>query len=635
MKSNVQTVLAIFANKRRYIVPMFQRQYVWSLDRQWLPLWEDVERRVIDRMRWNEKLKKAHPEELIELKAHPPAEHFLGAIVLDLHPTFGDEVSALLVIDGQQRLTTCQVFLASLRDVARARGFVEIADELVEHLKNKGIMQDAQVEKYKVWSTQFDQPAFKAIIDSGSLSLVVDQFPRTNKPRIVGAYEFFTQRVERFLDAEVVSDRLESQPNAAGRVKGLFEVFQHDLQIVSIQLEGQDDPQVIFETLNARGENLLPSDLLRNYLFWKASRETPDQVQTLYDTYWKHFDSEFWKKEEKQGRLTRPRVDLFFFNMLQLKTGAEVNVARLYHEYKVWTENPPRYATVADELREIHRYSLELGKLFRPSDDTDIGRFVQMLNIFDVKTVNSLLLGILAEGGLSDEDLRGILDDLESYLVRRAVCGLTAAAYNRTFVSWMAKLLKEGISRAGLQGIMLKEDAESALWPDDARFFQAWLNKELYARLYTRGRMEYILKRLELALRTTKNEDVPVNGKLTVEHVLPQAWIEYWPLANGNTGLTRDQRLLTPSPESERRDHMLQTMGNLTLLTGPANSENRNLPFTDKLQKIEEYSLLVLNKYFGKRSARGLGWDEDAIEERGRVLFERAKIIWPHPGVAA
>ncbi len=128
---------------------------------------------------------------------------------------------------------------------------------------------------------------------------------------------------------QVVSDRLISQPGKAIRIQCLFESLQYDLQVVSIELEGRDDPQVIFETLNARGEPLLPSDLLRNYLFWRASREKAD-LTALYRTYWASFDTEFWKAEEKQGRLRRPRVDLFFANLLQAKTTGEVNMGRLY-----------------------------------------------------------------------------------------------------------------------------------------------------------------------------------------------------------------------------------------------------------------------------------------------------------------
>lgn len=633
MKSNVQTLLALFEPKRRYIVPMFQRQYVWSQERQWAPLWDDIERKVIERLRWNERLKTADPEEKAQLKAHPPTEHFLGAIVLDLHPTYGNEVSAKLIIDGQQRLTTIQLFLAALRDVAISHSVAEYPAEIDGYVSNKGIMADRKVERYKVWPSKFDQDSFKEIVDANESGEDSGAEPGHEKSptRLAMAYSFFSRKLDDFLGREVLSDRLQTQPDTYGRVKTIFEAFDIDIQIVSIELEGQDDPQIIFETLNARGQPLLPSDLLRNYLFWRASREHAKDVEHLYDSYWSHFDSDFWKKEERQGRLTRPRVDLFFYNLLQLKTGDEVNAPRLYHEYKVWSENEAGYKDVRYELKDIHRYSLELEKVFRPDPNTSIGRFAQMLQILDVGTINSLLLGVLADGKLSEVEFDIILVDLESYLVRRAICGMTAQGYNRLFVSWIARLRKGSVSHKRLQDIMLSEEAESTVWPDDPRFHGSWVNEPLYRRLYSRGRMEYILRRIEMSLHTRKHEKVTIGPGLTIEHVLPQEWIRHWRLPGGRRGVPADKRITRPSPASDARDRALHTIGNLTLLTGPLNSTNRNREFEYKVRKIKEYSLLAMNNYFRKRMDKGLGWDEAAIEERGLSLFEIASKIWPYP----
>jgi len=639
MKSYVQTVLALFENKRRYIVPLFQRQYAWSLERQWRPLWEDIDRKVVERLRWNEKREHADPEEKLELESKPPAEHFLGAIVLDLHRTFGNEVPAQTIIDGQQRLMTSQILLAALRDTAKKHGVHDYLSELKHYTVNDGIMSNPVVETYKVWPSWFDQPHFQLIIDTGDGEHIAAQYAALKKasrdgvPLLIRAYAFFSEKLDELMAAETVSERLLKQPDTYERVKALFEVFQHDLQIVSIELEGQDDPQVIFETLNARGEPLLPSDLLRNYLFWRASRAR-ENVESLYEGYWKQFDSEFWKKQERQGRLTRPRVDLFFFNLLQLKTRDEVNVGRLYHEYKAWSEEVARYPSVRDELQEIHRYSIHLDNLLRPSEETAIGRFSQTLQIFDVKTVFPLVLALLADGNLTDAELQSILEDLESYIVRRQLCGLTSQGFNRLFVSWIAKLSGDGftICQDSLRQIMLSEDADSSLWPDDARLLQSWLNDPIYPRLKSNGRLEYVLRLMELHLRTAKHEEVTVKTGLTVEHVLPRDWIKHWPLPNGQRGATREERLQVANPESDTRDRMLHTIGNLTLLTGNLNSALRNHPFEEKVSQIEGYSLLALNAYFRKRVDDGKGWDEAAIDERGRALFGTAKAVWPYPG---
>ena len=625
MQSHVRTVLALFEGKRRYMVPLFQRQYVWQLEKQWKPLWEDIERKVADRLRWEELGggKGLHANSML---LPTPGEHFLGAIVLDQHPTSGDQVQAHLVIDGQQRLATAQVVLAALRDIAEKNGVEKYSSELASYLTNSGIMADPTMEKYKVWPSRYDQLPFKAIIDGAAA-----EAPGAT-PRLIQAYRFFHQKLADLVSREVVSDRVAKQPGIHERVAAVFEIFRKDLKIVTIELEGQDDPQVIFETLNARGEPLLPSDLLRNYLFWRASRNN-ESLEALYDTYWQHFDTDFWKKEEKQGRWRRPRVDLFFYNLLQVKTGREVNVARLYWEYREWSQSTARYQTAGEELAEIDRYSPHVQTLLSPANDTPIGRFAQVLQTFDVKTIFPLVLKLLADGRLEPPKLESILVDLESYLVRRQICGLTAANYNRVFVNWVEKMNKDGssLSPQGLRSMMLDEKADSSVWPDDARLLQSWMDDALYPRLNSNGRMECILRRLELDLRTKMHEDVTINSKLTVEHVLPQTWIEHWRLSGGQKGSTREERVQAPSPESDRRDRMLQTIGNLTLLTMPANLDNSHLPFDKKVDKMYKNSTLLLNRYFKERADEGKGWDESAIEERGRALFKRAAKIWPYP----
>ena len=127
------------------------------------------------------------------------------------------------------------------------------------------------------------------------------------------------------------------------------------------------------------------------------------------------------------------------------------------------------------------------------------------------------------------------------------------------------------------------------------------------------------------------HEEVTIRSGLTVEHVLPQQWYEFWPLMDGRQGKPPQERNQYPCAESERRDRMLHTIGNLTLLTGSLNAALRNHRFDVKVSQIEGYSLLALNGYFRRRLEEGRGWDENAIMERGLALFEMAKMIWPHP----
>src|SRR5262245_62120053 len=159
MKSDVLSILELFGTNRRYLVPMFQRQYVWTLERQWEPLWEDIEREAIDLLCWQEMGSPPQAE---------PQEHFLGAIVLDQNKFFGLQVPTNLIIDGQQRMTTCQVLLCAFRDVTRRLDLQKFSDAIRSHTLNTGLMQDEETEKYKVLPTHYDEPHFKAIVEATS-----------------------------------------------------------------------------------------------------------------------------------------------------------------------------------------------------------------------------------------------------------------------------------------------------------------------------------------------------------------------------------------------------------------------------------------------------------------------------------
>ena len=165
MKANAVPLVALFEKKMRLEVPLFQRQYVWNEEQQWSPLWEDIERKFT---------------EYLEGRDDIPV-HFLGALVLDQKQTPATHVERRLVIDGQQRLTTLQVFLNAFRDFCRAAGANPLADECANYTINKSMMPDPEVDKYKVWPTQLDREAFKAVANSGSPEALKAVFPLTRQ----------------------------------------------------------------------------------------------------------------------------------------------------------------------------------------------------------------------------------------------------------------------------------------------------------------------------------------------------------------------------------------------------------------------------------------------------------------------
>ena len=611
MQAFTRSVFDLFAPKKRYLVPMFQRPYVWGLEKQWEPLWEDIRNKA--------------QQHLDACEAVDP--HFMGAIVINQLLTFGAQIPAHEVIDGQQRLTTFQLFLAAFRDLSRAFGDEEIWADLQTHTLNSG-KKSLPEEEFKVWPTRADQTAFARCLKAGSKAALETFYPpiqvrRKLQPRhkMVDAYLFFESSLRDF-----IMEGTDHQPEE--RIQAVFNALQNSLQLVSIELETKDDPQVIFETLNARGEPLLSSDLLRNFIFLRAKRQDLS-ADTLYDTYWQHFDVQpaedgntatpFWKVEEQQGRLVRPRLDLFIQHFLSVKTGREVNVGRLFHDYKRWIETEHPYANVEEELKELNRYSKVFEKFFRADRTTSLGRFLgRFQKLLDTNTIFPFILYLEADSGLPEENRTAILKDLESFIVRRIVCGLTEKAYNRLFLQLMRNLRElPDRSPEKFTQMLLEQQGDSNYWPDDEKFHKAWLTQPIYRSSKSQGRIEAMLRAIEEAEINEKGEKIHILGSLTIEHVLPQSWEEHWPLIeSADPGLARADR-----------DVLLHTFGNLTLLTQKLNASVSNGPYKDKRSEIALQSKLGLNSYFQTCGA----WDENAIRVRGEKLYKVAVREWPFP----
>lgn len=161
MKATAVSLLALFETKMQLEVPLFQRQYIWQREKHWEPLWEDVARKFSD---------------YLDGRKDAPV-HFLGAMVLDLKQTPATHVGKRQVIDGQQRLTTLQIFLAAFRDFCNEHGCEEMAKECASFTLNKGLMANAEVDKFKVWPTQLDRGQFADVISAGSRIEVLKRHP--------------------------------------------------------------------------------------------------------------------------------------------------------------------------------------------------------------------------------------------------------------------------------------------------------------------------------------------------------------------------------------------------------------------------------------------------------------------------
>jgi uncharacterized protein with ParB-like and HNH nuclease domain len=622
MKANAVSLLAIFEKKMRLEVPLFQRQYVWSRDQQWEPLWEDISHKFTD---------------YLEGRKDAPV-HFLGAMVLDQKQTPTTHVEKRQVIDGQQRLITLQIFLAAFRDFCRAEGVEELAQECESFTINKGMMADPQVDQFKVWPTNLDQTQFRNVMLSGSRTELERLHPLVRRrarkpdprPRMVEAYLLFYEHLSEFFNGSDSEPPLCSDHPIGTRLEECFQALKTVLQVVAIDLDQDDDPQVIFETLNARGEPLLPADLLRNYIFLRAARQGESQ-EDLYNEFWRSFDDPFWRQQVRQGRLYRPRSDLFMQHFLASRQTVDIPIKHLFVEYKYWIEKRRPFDNVRDELATLARQGDDFRRIISPAKGDPLYPLSNFLEVFDVGTAYPLLLTLL-DAKVSDDEVRGVSEVLESYLLRRAVCGLPTKNYNRVFLQLTRALQEKAPTTVAVKEQLSKLTGDSALWPTDEVFRAAWSEKYAYQTL-NNPKIVHILRSLSDSYLEAKSERLIIEGQLTVEHILPQNWYENWPLEDGSKWLSREEWLEAEIDDprdaaTRRRGVLLQTFGNLTILTQSLNSSVSNSAWTIKKPELLKSSLLPINQQLHGVEV----WDERAIRNRCRELFSRALVIWPAPG---
>ena len=562
MKADATPLLAIFEKKMRLEVPLFQRQYVWNKEQQWEPLWEDISRKFA---------------EYLEGRKDAPV-HFLGAMVLDQKQTPTTHVEKRQVIDGQQRLTTLQIFIAAFRDFCRVQNAEDLAKECDAFTVNKGMMAEPDVDKFKVWPTQLDRVQFTDVIISNSRAELENRHPLTHRkyarkpeprPRMVDAYLFFYEQIEEFFNGDTADEPLAGEVPLPERLEECFQALKNALQVVVIDLDRDDDAQVIFETLNARGEPLLPADLLRNFIFLRAARRGEPQ-ESLYNDYWRRFDDQFWRVEVKQGRLLRPRSDLFMQHFLSSRQTVDIPIKHLFVEYKFWIERQKPFATVREELATLSRQGDDFRRIIEPKVGDPIQPLAVFLDSFDVRTCYPLLLALL-DANIDEGEWKKIGVSLESYILRRAVCGLTTKNYNRTFLYLTRNLRRDGLTHQNLVKQLSEQTGDSAEWPTDETFAEAWRTRHVY-QTFNNPKVIHIFKCLNTTYLGSKHELISFDGPLTVEHLLPQNWVEHWPLPDGSKGLTVTE-LWNAAPDdvrtiaSQRRYAALQTFGNLTILT--------------------------------------------------------------------
>ena len=597
MKADILNLRSLFQKDVRYVIPTFQRPYVWNQEDQWEPLWEDVQN-VAER--YLDELGRVGEGE-VALAEQNAGSHFLGAVVVQQRPSPTSQPELRHVIDGQQRLTTLQLLLDAAQEVLEAHEHAEGRRLARYVLNHEDLTGGDNSLLFKVWPSSADQDAFRRAMENGAPT---EGFENS---AIVQAHEFFQLQVEQWLTkGEDGSRRAHALEAALG---GL-------LEMVVIDIDLDDDPNVIFETLNARGTPLLASDLIKNLVLHTAESEGGDPEQ-LSTARWSEFDNPWWREEVRQGRINRPRIDTYLNYWLVTRTQQEVQAPDVFPAFRRYLDT----SSVAEVVFDIRETADVYSRLQRTEDDDALSEFLYRWRIMDTRVLTPVLLWLLGQQAVDDQALERSLDTIESYLVRRMLCRMTTQNYNRLFLDLLRRLssARTGEVHDVIRDFLAGQTAEASLWPDDTRVHAAVEELPLY-RLLTRGRLRFVLEAIEDSMRSPKTEyqNVP-RGSLTIEHVMPQGWHAHWPLAVSDN----------PGQAGARRDHLVHTMGNLTLLTGRLNQSASNAGWETKRTELAKHSQLRLNLELAGSGVET--WNEASILERSRLLGDRIVALWPRP----
>lgn len=593
------TVRELFALPVQYIVPRFQRGYVWNRDIQWEPLWQDITDTAEILM--DRSLKRADQSPAMD----EMSPHFMGAMVLKQQYSPPGRPTTRIIVDGQQRLTTLQIVM-----IALARSLAELSSTIDANF-SLSLEQSAETvhaltinhgmageHKYKMCPFDDDFHAFAQLVEGAE--------PAAKSHVMTECYEYFKRSITTWVqdgpqDVETKSEAL---------IITIFDL----IMIFTLNLLSHEDEYVIFETLNARAEPLTEWDKAKNH-FISKSGETGRSENEFYDEFIDEFDSDtWWKQDAQQPRFQGDRAGLFFNHWLEIMLSENVPARRAYHRFRQYVRNEPDVLGVATSFKAYASIFKKIEN--QPQDSSVQGSFRYRRGVLRAGVILPLIMKLhdsLGPGKSLDDCTRII----ESYLVRRQIRGWSTRGYDALFLSLLQKIIQTNDANE-VSAVLIDSLGQSGYaWPSDESVLDAVLHMPVYPGV-SQARLRMILEAIEDSLihKFAGHQKAPRG--LWIEHIMPQQWRTHWPLPDA-------------SEENAEafRERAIATMGNLTLTNSKLDISLSNLPWCDKREKIRQHDNLFLNKDL-LDSAPKDKWDEDTIRERGERLASIIIQIWPH-----
>ena len=546
-------IFEYFNGEKQSLIPLFQRPYSWW-SKHWNALWDDL-------------MQQYDPDYR--------SSHFMGAVVSVPAVSRPVGVAKHLVIDGQQRLTTLSILLAAIRTKSEADGATKTVNKITRYLTNP---DEDTPDDLKLVPTQVDREAFKALVYNEDL----ENYEET---KIVQGYYHFLAKLEG-------ADE-EGEPILA---KEILDIICQSLEVVMINLAENDDPYLIFESLNHKGEPLTQSDLVRNYILMRFQHSTSSggEQEEVYNQLWQPMEKAL------DGSMSE------FMRHYMMRLGRNVRKNEIYGSMKATIAPLTGVADIKEALAEMKRNAFVYAKLMNPDTigNARIQSKIQALKELDTTVFNPLILRLysaMEQELISTDELVDCLSMIESFYLRRSLCGVPTNALNKICLEICAQFPEADI-KSQLH-VKLNHGGGGRRWPSDEEFRDQFTRANVYSR-------KKIVKFLLVQLEASQGHKEPVSIEgATIEHLMPQTLTDEWKADLGEN-------------HEEVYGRLLDTVGNLTL-TG-YNSELGNLSFSEKKEKLENTHFEITRYVLSNEK-----WGETEILARAEWLADTALTRWP------
>ena len=584
-------------------IPVYQRHYAWNAEMESGPVhlfWKTVEEHVHAR-----------------LNGEPRFPHYLGAVLVEPKTAREATIMQYDVVDGQQRLTTIQIaLLALIRISADYNCASEIKDALGDYIfidYGKNDRPKPRLRLTNLDNKQFEKVVFDAygiLMDVGNTNTLREN---ADKSKIVLTFDFFLDKYKNLID-----DRQDEPKTLIHAIKDtLIESFH----IVRIVLDERDESQTVFESLNNYSERLTTFDLIRNNVFHRAAKTPGLDEKLFHQDDWQEIERPYWERPANKSKNNPAKhIEAYISRLLVAEVKKEIlfNTNSIFTTYK--TDFLEKHKTIQDEIHalvayiKIYSYLDSPSEFRNPNPEIDFGVFKYPIwNDRDYYPVLFCIMG----SNTDNKEKQKMISLMESYVIRRGVCKLSPANYNK-HAARICKVMGDSVSYKALHKLLTDEDTtrDSVVFPDNESVRDCCSRVSFYKSPF----QNYVFTKIEKFRRDDNAESDIMEDGLSIDHILPKKWYE-------NKEWRKDLLPGDASDEEKRMviDSKIDVIGNLTIMSGKRNSAKSNHSW-EQVRKLLKASTLKLNNKLGEKDR----WDAKEIAERNKELADDICENWPY-----